>query len=213
MATESSYSVTADFSFVSKYVSRGKQLGRASLHPSLEAATGPFRAGVWNNTPLRNEHDGNLTKEIDLYLGYTPKLADKLSADFGATYYWFPRADRSLDYDSFEVFGGLNWALGSTTPAVYVYRDVVLDVWTVQGSLGYSVPLKQAGTSLDFSFTLGCVSPDRGEQYDYFSVGVNLPVKLSDAVKLNFGLSYTENDLDGGEDPGLWGTAGVTARF
>jgi uncharacterized protein (TIGR02001 family) len=211
--TEPAYAVTVDFPFVSKYVFRGVKIARESLQPSVEVAAGDFYSGAWSNIPLRNEHDGDISKELDLYVGYTPKITDNLKADLGATYYWYPRVGHGVDHDSFEVFGGLNWALGNLTPAVYVYRDIDLDVWTVQGSIGYSVPLKSWGTSLDFNATIGAVSPDHGEAYDYYSVGVNLPVKLSDAVKLNFGLTYTENDLDHGRDPGLWGTTGITASF
>jgi uncharacterized protein (TIGR02001 family) len=210
---EPAYAVTVDFPYVTKYVFRGLQLARSSLQPSVEVAAGDFYSGVWNNTPLRNEHDGNASKELDLYVGYTPKLAENLKADLGATYYWYPRVHSPVDHDSFEVFGGLNWTLGNFTPAVYLYRDIDLDVWTVQGSIGYSIPLKSWGTSLDCNATVGAVSPDHGESYNYYSAGVNLPVKLSDVVKLNFGLTYTENDRDGEKDPGLWGSVGITASF
>lgn len=211
--TESAYAVTVDFPFVSKYVFRGVKLGRESLQPSVEVATGDFYAGLWNNTPLRNEHDGDASKELDFYLGWTPKLTENLKADFGATYYVYPSMVGSWNNDSIEVFAGLNLALGNFTPALYIYRDFTLNSWTVQGSVGYSVPLKSLGTSLDFNATVGAVSPNNAEAYDYYSVGVNLPVKLSDIVKLNFGVTYTENDLDNGDDPGLWGTVGITASF
>jgi uncharacterized protein (TIGR02001 family) len=212
-ATESAYAVTADFPFASKYVFRGVKLARASLQPSVEVAAGDFYTGVWSNIPLRNEHDGDITKEVDLYAGWTPKLTENLKADIGATLYWYPKAEASLADDSLEMFVGLNYTWGNFTPAVYVYRDFDLKTWTVQGSVGYSIPLKSLGTSLDLNVTVGAVSPKDGEAYNYYSAGVNLPYKLSDAVKLNLGLTYTENDIDQGKDPGLWGTVGVTASF
>ena len=211
--SESSYAVTVDFPYVTKYVFRGLQIARDSFQPSVEIAAGDFYAGVWNNTPLRSEHDGNISKEIDLYVGWTPALTESLKADFGATIYWYPRVNSYLASDSFEMFAGLNWTTGNFTPAAYVYRDFNLHAWTVQGSIGYSVPLTGLGTSLDLNATVGTVSPDDGDSYEYFSVGMNMPVKLSDMVKLNFGVTYTANNIDGGEDPGLWGTAGVTASF
>ena len=210
---ESDYAVTVDFPFTSKYVFRGVKLGREAVQPSVEVAAGDFYTGVWSNIPLRNEHDGDVTKEVDLYAGWTPKLADNLKADVGATLYWYPSVSDGYADDTFEMFAGLNYTWGNFTPAVYVYRDFDLDIWTYQGSIGYSVPLASLGTSLDFNATAGAVSPDDGEIYGYYSVGVSLPVKLSDAVKLNFGLTYTENDLDHGKDPGLWGTAGVAVSF
>ncbi len=210
---ETSYAVTVDFPYASKYVFRGVQIARDSLQPSVEVSSGDFYVGVWSNVPLRNERDGDASKELDAYVGYTPKLTENLSADLSVTYYWYPWIDHSANDDSLEVAAGLNYTAGNFTPAVYLYRDLDLDTTTVQTSVGYSVPLKDWGTSLDLSATFGAVLPDHGEKYCYYSAGVNMPVKLSDVVKLNFGLSYTENDLDGGKDPGLWGTVGVTARF
>lgn len=211
--TEASYAVTVDFPYVSKYVFRGVEISRDSLQPSVEISSGDFYAGVWNNTPLRKEHDGDVSKEFDLYAGYTPSLGENLKADIGVTYYLYPFVDEGVNSDSIEAFVGLNLTAGNFTPAVYVYRDLDLDVTAVQGSVGYSLPLPSLGTSLDFSATVGAVFPDHGEKYCYYSGGVNVPYKLSDNVKLNFGLTYTENDLDNGDDPGLWGTVGITAQF
>ncbi len=211
--TESSYSITVDFPYVTKYVFRGVELSRDSLQPSVELASGDFYAGLWNNTPLRNEHDGDASQEIDLYLGYAPQLTENLKGDFGITWYWYPWLDGNGDDNSVEVFAGLNYTLGNFTPSVYLYRDLDLEVTTAQFALGYSIPLKDLGTSFDLSASVGAVLPDEGEDYCYYSFGVNIPYKLSDSVKLNLGVSYTENDLDGGEDPGVWGTVGITASF
>lgn len=210
---ESTYAVTVDFPYVSKYVFRGVELARDSFQPSVELSTGDLYLGVWGNLPGHKENDMGLSKEVDLYVGYTPKLTEKISADIGLTYYWYPRYSGSGPDDSMEVFAGLNTTVGNFTPSGYIYRDIDLDVTTLQASVGYSIPLQGLGTSLDLSATFGGVIPDDGESYCYYAGGVNVPVKLSDMVKLNFGLSYTENDLDDGEDPGLWATFGVSATF
>ncbi|HLP02133.1 MAG TPA: TorF family putative porin [Opitutaceae bacterium] len=211
--TESSYAVTLDFPYVTNYVFRGQEIARSSLQPSVEIAYDGFYAGVWSNVPLRKEHDGDVSKEIDLYAGWTPKLTDNLSADVGLTYYWYPWLDGTGNDDSIEAFGGLNLTLGNITPAVYVYRDLDLDVTTVQTSVGYSLPLTTLGTSLDFNATFGAVFPDDGEKYCYYSAGVSLPYKLSDSLKLTLGVTYTENDLDHGKDPAAWGLASLTYTF
>lgn len=210
---EASYSVTADFPYVTKYVFRGVELAQDSLQPSVEFTTGDFYAGLWNNSPLQSEHDGKVSKEIDIYVGYTPALTESLKADFGATYYWYPWVDKPIADYSFEISAGLNYTLGNFTPSVYLYRDLKLDVTTAQLGLGYSFPLTSIGTSLDFSASVGAVMPDTGETYCYYSAGVSLPYKLSDQLKLTVGASYTENDLDGGKDPGFWGTIGLTYSF
>lgn len=210
---ESTYAVTLDFPYVSKYVFRGLQIARDSLQPSVEVSAGGLYLGAWGNVPLRHENDLGASKELDLYLGYTPKLTENLSADVGVTYYSYPRYDGDGADDSTEIFAGLNLTLGNFTPAAYIYRDIDLESTALQTSVGYSLPLKSIGTSLDFNATVGVVIPDVGETYCYYAAGVNMPYKLSDTVKLNVGLTYTENDLDHGKDPGLWGTAGITASF
>lgn len=210
---ESTYAVTVDFPYVSKYVFRGVEIAGDSFQPSVEVSTGSLYLGVWANAPINNQHDFGLSKELDFYVGYTPKLTENISADIGVTYYWYHRYDGPGADDSIEMFAGLNMTVGNFTPSAYIYRDIDLEVTTLQTSVGYSIPLKSLGTSLDLSATFGGVIPDTGEVYCFYAAGVNVPVKLSDLVKLNFGLTYTENDLDNGEDPGLWATVGVAANF
>jgi uncharacterized protein (TIGR02001 family) len=216
-ADEYTYSVTADFPYVTQYVFRGVKIAKSSVQPSVELAVENFYAGIWNNTPLTSMHDGNISKEIDLYAGYTPKITDKLKADIGATSYRYPWADDGFSKQSFEVYLGLNATLGNFTPSIYVNRDLDLRVTTVQTSVGYSLPLTDLGTSLDFTATAGIVSLDDSEAsltgYRYYSIGVNVPYKLSDVVKVNAGVNYTFNDINGASDPGLWGTIGVSAQF
>jgi uncharacterized protein (TIGR02001 family) len=215
-AESSSYSVTVDFPYVSKYVFRGLAVARDSLQPSVEVNAGDFYCGVWANTPLVNPHDptGAAKMELDVYGGYNLKLSDTLKADFGLTYYYYPQANKNLTR-SHTVEGslGLNWTVGGFTPSIYAYYDFTLKSWAYQGSVGYSLPLKKIGASLDLSATLGRVSPDGGGDYTYWSFGATVPFKLSETAKLNVGLTYTTNDLDGADDPGLWATVGVTVGF
>ena len=105
------------------------------------------------------------------------------------------------------------WTLGGFTPSTYAYYDFKLKAWTFQGSLGYSVPLKDIGTSLDLNGTIGTVQTDGGDDYSYYSVGVTVPFKLSETAKFNLGVTYTTNNLAGAKDPGLWFTAGLTVGF
>jgi uncharacterized protein (TIGR02001 family) len=210
---ESEYAVTMDLPYVTKYVFRGVQIAKDSFQPSVEFTKGDLYLGVWSSVPLRNKHEEIASTEIDLNLGYSPKLTEKLSADVGLNSYFYPNKSHADGDYSVEGFVGLNLELGNFTPAVYVYRDFKLDNYTVQGSLGYSLPLKTLGTSLDFAVTAGTVFQHAGEDYNYYAIGVNVPYKLSDRVKLNVGLTYTENDLDHEKDPGLWGTASIAIRF
>lgn len=213
VTTESSYAVTVDFPFVTDYVFRGVQLANESFQPSVELTYGSVYAGVWSNVPYHHEHDGDFSKEIDLYVGYTPKITDSISADIGLTYYSYPWTDDSWDNDSFEGFVGLNMTVANFTPAVYVYHDLTLDTTTLQTSVGYSLPLEKYGTSLEFSAAFGAVHVHNGEDYCYYTFGVNVPYKLTEALKLNVGFNYTKNDIDHADDPGAWGVVSLTYSF
>ena len=62
-APASSYSVTVDFPYATKYVFRGAQYAKQSLQPSVEVATGSFAFGIWTNQPITDNTDN----EIDFY--------------------------------------------------------------------------------------------------------------------------------------------------
>jgi len=205
-----SYSVTVDFPYASKYVFRGIEYAKDSIQPSIEIATGNFYAGVWSNQPVTNNSDN----EFDFYAGYGIPMNDTWKLDVGATLYYYPEADTSsFEEKTFEGYVGLTGTVAGFTPGIYAYYDFDLKAFTLQGSVGYSIPLETAGTSLDFSVTLGNVSPDVGDDYMYYGVGVNLPYKLTERATFAIGAQYASNDLDGADDNHLWFTAGLTVGF
>lgn len=206
----SSYSVTVDFPFVSKYVFRGVEFNKEALQPSVEATFGNAYAGLWTNIPLKDSE--KTSRELDLYAGYNVVINESTKLDFGATYYHYPEIDGGDDH-SFEGYIGANFTFGAFTPSIYVYRDFDLETWTAQGSVGYSVPVPDMGTSLDFTFALGKITPDDGESLAYYSIGVNVPFKVTEKLKINAGVSYTQNDSNVLKDPGVWYTLGGTYAF
>lgn len=205
-----SYSVTVDFPYASKYVFRGVEYAKDSIQPSIELATGNFYVGVWTNQPVTNNSDN----EYDFYAGYGIPLNDTWKLDAGATLYYYPEADTSsFEEKTFEGYVGLTGTVSGFTPGIYAYYDFDLKAFTLQGSVGYSIPLETAGSSLDFSVTLGNVSPDVGDDYMYYGIGVNLPYKLTEKATVAIGAQYASNDLDGVDGDHLWFTAGLTVGF
>jgi hypothetical protein len=142
-------------------------------------------------------------------------LNDTWKLDLGGTLYYYPELDLSsgLDEHTFEGYVGLTGTVSGFTPGIYAYYDFDLKAFTIQGSIGYSVPLETAGSSLDFTLTLGNVSPDVGDDYLYYGVGVNLPYKLTDKATVAVGAQYASNDLRGVPGDHLWFTAGLTIGF
>jgi uncharacterized protein (TIGR02001 family) len=206
-APASTYNVTVDFPYTTKYVFRGVQLAKGAFQPSVKLTTGDFYAGIWNSSPV----DRGYELEFDYYAGYGFKLPNGWSLDVGATLYTYPGLNVG-DKSTFEPYVGLNGSFGAVTSATYIYNDFTLDVFTVQETLGYSVPL-DANTSLNLAATLGRVEPKGGSGYTYYGVGATIPYKLSDKSTITVGVQYADHNISGLEGNHLWGTLGYTYTF
>src|SRR6185369_11441239 len=85
-APVSSYSITLDFPYTTRYVFRGFQYAKDAVQPSIKLTTGDFYAGIWVSAPL----DDGYELEVDYYAGYGFKLSNGWSLDVGATVYSYP---------------------------------------------------------------------------------------------------------------------------
>ncbi len=208
----SSYSVTVDFPYTSKYVFRGNQLASDSFQPSVEVASGNWYAGLWTNLPIERVDKSLVENEIDFYAGYGIPLSDTWSIDTGVTYYYYPEktAGSGIE-DTTEFFVGLTGTLAGFTPSFYSYYDIDRKAWTFQAAAGYSVSLSDKA-SLDFSATLGRVDTDGGSDYTYYGAGAVLPYKLNDSATLNFGVQWATTNFDDADDE-IWATTGITIGF
>lgn len=207
-APASSYTLTADFPYVSSYVFRGVKLTDDAFQPSLKLAVGSAYAGVWLSEPVDSEFDN----EIDFYGGYTFALAGGWSLDVGATLYYYPEAPASADESTFEAYVGLTGTFGGVSVGGYVYRDLTLDATTVQGNIGYGIPLGSK-VSLNLAANLGYVTFDDGGDYTYYGASAQLPWKINDQATLTVGGNYATNDIDGAEDDIFWVNAGFSYTF
>lgn len=207
-APASSYSVTADFPYTTKYVFRGFQYAEGAFQPSVKVTSGDFYAGVWMSAPV----DKGYELEIDYYLGYGFKLQDGWSLDAGVTAYSYPGLNGGGDKLTWEPYLGLNGTVGAVGTATYAYYDLTLKAFTVQETLSYSIPVDDK-TSLNFAATLGHVSPDVGDNYLYYGLGVTVPYKLTDKATVTVGAQYADHDMDGTDGNHFWGTLGFTYAF
>lgn len=211
----SSYSVTVDFTYATRYVFRGVQLADDTLMPSVEVSSGAFTAGIWSAQPLID----NVDNEVDFYAGFGIPLQGEWALDVGFCTYYYPELDTSggADEVTWETYIGISGTVGGVSPALYVYYDLTLKAFTYEGSLGYSVPLEPAGASLDFSAALGRVNPDVGSGMTYYSVGASVPFALSESGTLTVGVNYGHNNIAGGDGYGknshFFGTIGVAIGF
>ena len=207
-----SYSVTSDFSYTSEYVFRGIKQSNAAFQGSVEVGQDDVRVGLWTSQPINSKGYSN---EIDFYAGYKLKLSRDLTADFVGTYYYYPESSTAAGatHHTYELgvggtydLAGVSPGLAGITTSLYAYYDFRLHQLAEQLSVGYSIPLKDFGTSLDFSGFVGTASagnanPDRlagvtkvKESYNYYGIGLNIPYKLAENAQVHVGVSYSAND-------------------
>lgn len=188
----------------SQYMFRGVRLGGPSFEPTLEYDYGALAAGVWGNIPLKDKVDGQSDPEFDFYGSYTVDVVkDTVSIVPGVTIYTYPNANKSNGFykASFEPNLALNYTLGPVKFTPKLYYDFVLKGPTAELTAAFAVPLKDAGTELDFTGTYGTFkwtaaaadsTPDIKNWGDYYLVGVAAPFQLNKASKLTLGFAYTK---------------------
>jgi uncharacterized protein (TIGR02001 family) len=214
-ASTKSYSVTLDNTIASEYIFRGIEVADATFHPSVEVAYGDFYTGVWGALPFNNDNGGDF-QEFDFYAGYGYALNDTWKLDVGATHYYY--GDTPASQDTTEVYLGVTGKVSVLTTSVYGYYDIDLQSASFIGSAGYSLPITQIGTSLDFTATLGYV--DNGQiasaapaNYTYWGLAVAVPYKLSDSATVTTGVAYTNGDQNALVEDQVVGTIGLTVGF
>ena len=202
-AASSGVSFTATAAVVSEYMFRGQRLNGAGFQPSIEMAAGDFTAGIWTNFVLDDKVPDSSDPEIDLYGAYTFTLAKDLTLVPGATAYFYPSAPTNAGYfrSTFEPSLALNYTVQGVKLTPKLYYDTVLEGATYEFTAAYAVPLKDIGSELGFTATLGTyllkdvsnkTTPAVKAWGDYWLVGVTLPFQLDKNSKLSVGLAYTE---------------------
>lgn len=227
--TASSYQVTTDFSYTSQYVFRGLQAASDAFTPSVELAVDDFYVGVWTMQPISTWQHDRPGNEIDIYGGYKQKVADNVSLEGIATYYWYPDANAAgrtgETSKSYELGVGATWAYNRLTASAYYYYDFRLESSTLVGSVGYSFPIEKLSSSVDVAFYVGTVGardwkPDAlrtGQRfsYNYYGFDVSVPYHINNRATVTAGVHYANNDNTppGTPDNKFWFTLGLSVGF
>lgn len=210
-------------SFVSQYMFRGVRLGGPSFQPSIEFDSGNLALGVWSNFPINDKVAGVSDPEIDPYASYTIAINDATSIVPGFTWYNYPDADKNagLYKSTFEPSLAVNFTVGGVKLTPKVYYDFILKGPTYEFSAAFAVPMKDAGTELDFLATVGTFKWTDAAEYsspayknwgDYWQVGVSAPFAVSKDSKFIIGFAYAEgsnNYLKQGSFPKFENTSAV----
>ncbi len=218
-----SYTVTATPTFVSQYMLRGVRLGGPSFEPTIEYGSGNLALGLWMNFPLKDKVVGQSDPEIDPYGSYKFEIAKDLTLQPGFILYTYPNAKKKDGFykTTFEPSLALNYTVNGWTLTPKIYQDVVLSQTLLEFNAAYALPLKDAGTELDFLGTVGTfkatdafesTSPAMKNTGSYFLVGVTAPFQVTKDSKFLVGFAYTkgsDNYLKQGTAPRFSNTAAV----
>lgn len=211
---ESSYSITTDFTYVSKYVFRGVLQSEASLQPSVLLTSGNLSLGIWSAQAVKDQTaawaQGN---EFDFYGSYAFAFDGGYTVTLGATSYQYPSARPSMgELDStFETSLGLSVPLGPLSGSAIYFHDFDLDSDTLELSVGYSHEIDDKN-SFGVGVSYGSASFDAGGDYDYYSGKFTYSYKLTPKATLNLGFNWADADL-AGLDSNTWVSVGVSAGF
>jgi uncharacterized protein (TIGR02001 family) len=220
-----SYSWVFTSSFASQYMLRGARLGGPSFQPSMEFDKGNGLIGVWANYPMADKVAGQSDPEYDIYGSYTVALNDSLSIAPGFIWYNYPRADETGGFYkmTFEPSVAVNYTVANVKLTPKLYYDMVLKGPTYELTATTALPLKNAGTELDFTATVGTFKlndffegytpPNTSKNYGtYWLVGVAAPFQFTKNSKLTVGVAYTkgsDNYIKQGGTPKFENSAAV----
>lgn len=192
------FGVSATIDYTTDYVFRGVSLADSAIQPGVEVSAGDFYAGAWFSTGV-GDTSIFAGDEVDLYAGYGLSLSDTISADVGVTYYHYPQGGSLFSTNgggsgTYEVYAGL--ALDTTlAPSVYAYYDFTLEAFTLEGSVGHSVPLGDS-LSLDLGLTAGLVDASGGGGWEWAQASAAVSHAFSDDVSAYVGANFAINSED-----------------
>lgn len=212
----SSYSITTEFTYVSKYVFRGVEAQKDSFQPSAELAVGNFTLGLWGAYALK---DADQTwangSETDIYASYSIALPQDYSLTLGAVSYQYPKARFDLgEVDkSFEGSIGVSGPITGTPLSIAgtYYRDWDLKADTFEFGLSYEKTVAD-NTTLGVTATYGLVRFDGAGDYDYYGLSGTVGYQITEKIALNAGAHWADTDITGLKD-NTWVSVGVSAGF
>jgi len=188
--------------YVSQYMFRGNRRGQDSFQGAIDATNNAWDVGIWASNPIGSVFvQGQSEPEVDGYASYTYPLNSAWSVEPGISLYTFTKAPTNLGFfhATVEPNLALNYLVDGFKLQPKFYYDVTLRAPTEELNASYALPLKDLGTELDFSGSIGTYYqynaynhsvPKTHAWGDYWSLGVAAPYNLTKDVKLTVGWAY-----------------------
>jgi uncharacterized protein (TIGR02001 family) len=168
-------SISGNVAITSDYIFRGISQSdeNVAIQGGLDWDAGNgFYLGVWASSINFNDGD-EASIEVDYVGGYAGENGN-FSYDVGFTYYTYPGADDSLDYDFFEVGVGVGYAFekASVSGGVYYTEDNFgATDEAIYSTAGIEVPLNDAFTA-SANYSHYSLEPSFGPDYNTWDIGV-----------------------------------------
>jgi uncharacterized protein (TIGR02001 family) len=203
-APEPAFPLTANINVTTKYKFRGQDQGGVTLGddgrprtdwltPAVQGgfdwSANGFYVGNWNS----NIGFTNQGIEMDFYGGYKGEITKDFGFDVGILQYYYPQKDKSVNFDTTELYAALSWTFLTLKYSHTISNDYF--------GIGKSQSL------------LGATPKPKGQNTGYIELNANFP--LMDKLTLNGHIGYTNlaKDLNNATvDGGEGGTLSVGAK-
>lgn len=189
-------SLTSDYRF--RGVSQSDRDAAVQGWVQYDHASG-FFANVWaSNVDFTDYGDSDSSVEVDLTAGYNFKIGGDTNASAKVVYYWYPDASSGLDYNYWELIGGLQHTFGkfNVTAEVAYSPDLFGGAdsgWALTG--GSSVPVMDSFLfftgGLEASGHVGYQWADKGVDYLYYDIGATAKWEA-----FSFDVRWVDTDLN-----------------
>ena len=158
------FPLTANISLTSNYKYRGQDQGnnKPAVQGGFDWSAGGFYIGNWNSSIGFT----NAGVEMDFYAGYKGEITKEFTYDVGILQYYYPQKDKSVDFNTTEIYGALSYG-----PATLKYSHTVSKDYFGWGGGTFS-----------------------GRNTGYVDLSANFP--LVDALTLNTHVGYTRYSSD-----------------
>lgn len=158
------FPLTANISLTSNYKYRGQDQGnnKPAVQGGFDWSANGFYIGNWNSSIGFT----NAGVEMDFYAGYKGEITKEFTYDVGILQYYYPQKDKTVDFNTTEIYGALSYG-----PATLKYSHTVSKDYFGWGGGTYS-----------------------GRNTGYIDLSANFPIV--DALTLNTHVGYTRYSSD-----------------
>jgi uncharacterized protein (TIGR02001 family) len=165
--------VATNFSLTTNYKFRGQDQGnnKPALQGGFDWTAGGFYLGNWNSS-IGFTSAGI---EMDFYGGYKGEITKDFGYDVGVLQYYYPQANKVVDYNVTEIYGALSYSIASVKYSYTVSKDYF-------------------GLGESYSLVFGGATP-KGKGTGYLDLSANYEVAKGVTLNGHAGFTQLSSDL------------------